>query len=100
MSDTSFFFKSDPPTDPAEYQRWLDGIVRLTEGARMRGVHPETLKRDAKAKDELLQLGRRAIGVRRRFALMLDCEQPRAPRRRALAHSARGVRASDARGDP
>jgi hypothetical protein len=72
MSDPYFFSKSDPPTDPAHYQRWLDGIVRLAEGARMRGVHPETLKHEAKAKGQLLQLGRRAIGVRRRFALLLD----------------------------
>ena len=63
---------STPPTDPAEYDRWLDGIVRLPEGARLRGgVHPDTLKKDAIAKGELLQLGPRAIGVRRRFALML-----------------------------
>ena len=74
MSDTntSFFSNSEPPTDPAQYARWLDGIVRLPEGAKMRGVHPETLKREAKAKGQLLQLGRRAVGVRRRFALMLD----------------------------
>jgi hypothetical protein len=71
MSDDCFL-NSDPPTDPAQYERWLDGIVRLPEGAQMRGVHPETLKRDAKAKNQLLQLGRRAVGVRRRFALMLE----------------------------
>jgi hypothetical protein len=58
-------------TDP-EYERWLDGIVRLTEGAELRGVHPDTIKRDAVRKGQLLQLGRRAVGVRRRFALMLD----------------------------
>jgi hypothetical protein len=58
-------------TDP-ERERWLDGIVRLAEGAELRNVHPETLKRDAKAKGQLLQLGPRAVGVRRRFALMLD----------------------------
>jgi hypothetical protein len=61
-----------PPIDRAEYQRWLDGIVRLAEGAELRSVHPETLKRDARSKGQLLQLGRRAVGVRRRFALMMD----------------------------
>jgi hypothetical protein len=68
-----------PPTDPAEYERWLDGIVRMPEGARLRKVHPDTLKKDAIAKNELLRLGARAIGVRRRFALML----PDRRRRRA-----------------
>jgi len=64
------------PTDPFEYERWLDGIVRLPEGARLRGdIHPDTLKKDAIAKGELLQLGPRAIGVRRRFALMLPDQQ-------------------------
>ena len=36
-----------PPTDPTEHARWLDGIVRLAEGARLRGVHPDTLRREA-----------------------------------------------------
>jgi hypothetical protein len=58
-------------TDPA-YQRWLDGIVRLAEGAELRSVHPNTLRRDAQAKGELIQLGPRAVGVRRRFALKID----------------------------
>jgi hypothetical protein len=35
------------PTDPVEYERWLNGIVRLAEAARLRGVHPETLRREA-----------------------------------------------------
>jgi hypothetical protein len=69
MSDS--FFNSKPPTDSTDYDRWLDGIVRLAEGAQLRGVHPETLKRDARAKGQLLQLSQRALGVRRRFALML-----------------------------
>jgi hypothetical protein len=61
-----------PPADLVEYQRWLDGIVRLSEGAELRGgVHPDTLKRDAKKKGHLLKLGKRAIGIRRRHALML-----------------------------
>jgi hypothetical protein len=63
-----------PParTDSIEYQQWLDGIVRLEEGAQLRNVHIATLRRDAVKKGQLIQLGVRAIGVRRRFALMLD----------------------------
>jgi hypothetical protein len=61
-----------PPSDAVEYTRWLLGIVRLPEGARLRGgIHTETLKRDAKRKGQLLNLGERAVGVRRWFALML-----------------------------
>jgi hypothetical protein len=60
-----------PPVDPLAYEAWLDGIVRLDEGAKLRNVHPATLKRDAVRNGELLRLGERAVGVRRRFALML-----------------------------
>jgi hypothetical protein len=61
------------PADPAEHQRWLDGIVRLAEGARLRGVHPDTLRREArKGRIRLLRLGERAVGVRRRDVLMID----------------------------
>ena len=67
-----------PPTDPAEYERWLDGIIRMPEAARLRGgVHPDTVKKAARAKGELLQLGARAVGVRRRFALMLPDQRQR-----------------------
>jgi hypothetical protein len=62
---------SSPPADP-EYQRWLNGIVRLHEAATLRSVHPDTLKRDALKKGQLIRLGPRAVGVRRRFALMID----------------------------
>jgi hypothetical protein len=73
---------SVPPTDPALYERWLDVIVRMPEGARLRGnVHPDTLRKDAAKKGELLQLGDRAVGVRRRFALMLPDQQRRRRRR-------------------
>jgi hypothetical protein len=62
-----------PKTSDPERERWLDGIVRLPEGAKLRGdVHPDTLKRDAIRKGKLIQIGERAVGVRRRFALMLD----------------------------
>jgi hypothetical protein len=61
-----------PAVDPLEYQGWLDGIVRLAEGAKMRGVSRDTLLREAKKNKQLLKLGKRAVGVRRRFALKLD----------------------------
>jgi hypothetical protein len=63
---------SPPPPDPLAYAAWLDGIVRPREGARLRGCSEERLKDDARAKGQLLQLGRRALGIRRRHALMLD----------------------------
>ncbi len=61
-----------PPLEPIERQRWLDEIVRLSEGARLRKVHPDTLRRDAIRKGQLLRLSARAVGVRRRFALMFE----------------------------
>lgn len=61
-----------PPTDHLEQERWLSGIVRIAEGAQLRGVSPDTLKRDAVAKGQLIRLGTRAVGVRRRFALLID----------------------------
>jgi hypothetical protein len=66
------------PIDPIEHERWLEGIVRLAEGAKLRGVHPVTLKRDAVKQKQLLQLGERAVGVRRRFALMIPPQGDRA----------------------
>jgi hypothetical protein len=59
-------------TSDPERERWLTGIVRITEAAQLRGVSPDTLKRDAVARGQLLRLGPRAIGVRRRFALLID----------------------------
>jgi len=65
-----------PPVDPVEYEGWLDQILRLPEAAKLRGgVHPDTLKKDALKKGELLQLGERAVGVRRRFALMIPASR-------------------------
>ena len=61
------------PIDQLAYEQWLDGVVRLPEGAKLRGgVHPDTLKRDALRKGKLLDLGLRAKGVTRRFALLKD----------------------------
>jgi hypothetical protein len=72
MSKPRTYTRLAPPPRSPEYERWLDGIVRLAEGAAMRGVHVDTLKEEARRRDQLLQLGPRALGVRRRFALMLD----------------------------
>ena len=61
-----------PSTNPIEYERWLDGIVRLAEGARLRKVSPDTLRREARrGRVQLLQLSERAVGIRRRHALMM-----------------------------
>jgi hypothetical protein len=60
-----------PPTDPVEYQKWLDGIVPLDEGARLRGVHVDTLKRQNQHKHILVRRSKRLWGIRRRVALML-----------------------------
>lgn len=61
------------PTDPIELERWLNGIVRLKEGAALRGVHPDTLRREAaRGRLKLIRISERAIGIRRRDALMLE----------------------------
>jgi hypothetical protein len=60
------------PADPIELERWLNGIVRLKEGAALRGVHPDTLRREAiRGRVKLIQVSERAVGIRRRDALML-----------------------------
>jgi hypothetical protein len=60
------------PADPIELERWLNGIVRLKEGAALRGVHPDTLRREAaRGRLTLIRISERAIGIRRRDALML-----------------------------
>ena len=61
-----------PPADPIRYEQWLDEVLRLREGARIRKIHPDTLKKEAEAKGELLRLSARVLGVRRRFALLKD----------------------------
>jgi hypothetical protein len=54
------------------YQQWLDGIVSLPEAAELRGVHVDTLKKEAQAgKLKLLQRSEARWGVRRRDALMM-----------------------------
>jgi hypothetical protein len=68
-----------PPPDPVEYQGWLDAIVPLAEGARLRGdVHVDTLKREDKRRRDsnkppiLVRRSKRLLGIRRRHALMID----------------------------
>jgi hypothetical protein len=60
-----------PPVDPIEYQRWLDGLAPLQEGAQLRGVSVDTLKREhAKGRVKLERVSVRRWGIRRRVALM------------------------------
>jgi hypothetical protein len=64
--------RPDSKTDPAAYECWLDGIAPLQEGAELRGVHVDTLKRlSAKGKIKLHRRGERLLGIRRRDALMI-----------------------------
>jgi excisionase family DNA binding protein len=61
------------PTDPAARERWLDGIARIAEAADLRGVSTDTIRREIRAgRLKALRLGERALGVRRRDALLLD----------------------------
>ena len=59
-----------PPVDELEYRKWLDEIIRLHEGAPLRGTSVHTFKRQAKADGALLDVSRRCKGVRRGYALM------------------------------
>jgi hypothetical protein len=62
-----------PPTDPAEYQKWLDGLVRPSVGAVLRGTSKATLIRQGHAgKIKLYHVGERALAFRRRDCLMLE----------------------------
>jgi hypothetical protein len=61
-----------PPSDPTKLGQWLLGIARLNECAALRGVHPETYKREAAREGrELIQLSKRAVGDHRFRALRL-----------------------------
>jgi len=63
---------STPISTAAEYERWLDGIADLEEGARLRRVSIDTLKREAKkGRVKLLQISEGRFGVRRRDALLM-----------------------------
>jgi hypothetical protein len=60
-------------TSDLEYEQWLDGIVKLAEGAELRRVSVDTLRREArKGRVKLLQTSERSVGIRRRDALMKD----------------------------
>jgi hypothetical protein len=62
----------DPIVDPIERQRWLDTIIPLQEGAALRGVHVETLKREAaRGRLTLIRVSTRRLGIRRRDALAI-----------------------------
>jgi hypothetical protein len=61
-----------PPSRSPEYEAWLDGIVRPSEGAEMCNCSEDTLKKRLRAQGKLLNLGPRALGARRRDILMLD----------------------------
>jgi hypothetical protein len=55
--------------DP-EYERWLDEIVPLPEGATLRKTSVDTLKREAKRGNLIiLELSARRRGITRREAL-------------------------------
>ena len=58
-----------PPVDPLAYEAWLDGLVGLKEGAGMRSVSIDTLKRTDR--DKFVCVGERALRIRRRDALRL-----------------------------
>jgi hypothetical protein len=58
------------PTDPAAREAWLDEIVRLPEGATLRNVSVDTLRREAKrGRVKLIDLSQRLRGITRREAL-------------------------------
>lgn len=58
-----------PRVDP-ERERWLDEIVSLTEGAALRRVSIDTLRKEAKrGKIRILRLSERRRGITRREAL-------------------------------
>jgi hypothetical protein len=57
------------PSDP-EYERWLDEIVPLPEGAYLRKVSVDTLKRESKRGNiKIIELSERRRGITRREAL-------------------------------
>jgi len=60
---------SAPPADPTAYQQWLDEIVSLKEGARLRDVSVPTLRRAERKR--IINTSKRRLGIRRRHALML-----------------------------
>ena len=71
------------PTDPTEYEKWLDEFITLEEGGRLRKTSKFTLRREAeKGRIKLYHVGERAVRVRRREALMLPQGNPHHENRR------------------
>ena len=61
---------TERPHDPAAREAWLDEIVRLPEGATLRKVSVDTLRREAKrGRVKLVELTERLRGITRREAL-------------------------------
>jgi hypothetical protein len=64
--------RPNPILDPLAYQQWLDAIIPLQEGAALRNVSVDTLKRAAaKGKVKLYRRSERLLGMRRRDALLI-----------------------------
>jgi hypothetical protein len=92
--DTSDSISSPPPSPPFDalaYQQWLDEILPLSEGARLRNISVPALKkaeaRRAKERGEpnrIMELSERRRGIRRRHALLLpEREEDLRTRRRS-----------------
>jgi hypothetical protein len=61
------------PTDPLAYQKWLDEILPLAEGAALRKTTSETLLREYRQERiELIKISQRRFGIRRREALAIS----------------------------
>jgi hypothetical protein len=57
----------------ADYQAWLDEIVQLPEGAALRKVSVDTLKREGKrGRVKIIELSASRRGITRREALRTD----------------------------
>jgi hypothetical protein len=69
----AYVFDPPPPPDPLEYAAYLDGIVRLSVAAKLRGVSVDTMRREGAAgRLELIPMTDDMVGCRRRDALRLS----------------------------
>jgi hypothetical protein len=67
-----YVFNAPPNPSPCEYQGWLDGVVRLSVAAELRGVSVDTMRREGAAgRLKLIQMTDDMVGCRRRDALKL-----------------------------
>jgi hypothetical protein len=65
--------RRDDSVDRVERERWLDELITLDEAAAIRKISKYTLRRAGHAgRIKIYDVGRRALRVRRRAALMLD----------------------------